>query len=195
MCPGADTLAVYIDGRATVAERAEIEAHAADCEDCRHTLSALARARSVDGDAPTLAAQSPGSATPGVDELAPGDPVARYIVQARLGAGGMGVVYAAHDPELGRAVALKLLAPGHGSSEARAQLEERLRREARALAQLAHPNVVAIHDVGRLGDRLFIAMELVEGQTLAAWCRAASRSPGEILEHFTAAGRGLAAAH
>src|SRR5262245_8267176 len=90
----------------------------------------------------TLAAPSQPPA-PTVEIPAPGRVVGRYVVLTLLGAGGMGAVYAAYDPELDRKVALKLLRPDAVSFDS-----ERLRREARALAKLAHPNVVSVFDVG-----------------------------------------------
>ena len=119
-----------------------------------------------------------------------GAQVGRYVVLAQLGQGGMGVVYAAYDPELGRKVALKLIA-----GEAAALAEDRLQREARAMAQLAHPNVVTVHDVGTLGRRLWIAMEFVDGTTLSEWTRERRRHWREVLAMFLAAGEGLVAAH
>ncbi len=113
----------------------------------------------------------------------------RYHVLARLGAGGMGVVLAAYDPDLDRKVALKLLRPdGPGRATGR------LLREAHALARLSHPNVVQIHDSGALGDQIFIAMEFVDGVDLRAWL-AEPRAVPELLRVFQDAGRGLAAAH
>ena len=106
----------------------------------------------------------------------------------------MGVVYAAYDPELDRKVAIKLLHTGVaelGSSLGR----DRLLREAQAMARLAHPNVVAVFDIGAIEDRVFIAMEYVEGGTLTDWLKQAPRSRAQILEMFIAAGHGLAAAH
>src|SRR5687768_11279431 len=94
--------------------------------------------------------------------LHPGATIGRYAVLRLLGAGGMGVVVEARDPELGRNVALKVLHDAMASARACA----RLRDEARALARLNHPNVVAIHDVGEDGGRLYIAMELIDGRTL-----------------------------
>ena len=77
--------------------------------------------------------------------LMPGAPVGRYMVLMRLGAGGMGVVYAAYDPELDRKVAIKLLRPGHGTVDSVREREHRvLKQEAQALAKLSHPNVIAI---------------------------------------------------
>src|SRR5262245_44777862 len=131
----------------------------------------------------------PGTA-PGAS-LARGTSVGRYLVLDLLGAGGMGEVYAAYDPELDRRVAVKLLRLDRGGADARL----RLLREAQAIARLAHENVVAVFDAGTFGDRAFLAMELVEGTTLRRWLAAERRARGEILDRFRAAGRGLAAAH
>ncbi len=124
--------------------------------------------------------------------LARGSQVGRYVVVDRLGAGGMGVVYKAVDPELERTIALKVMPVRPGADTAAAR--DRLLHEAQALARLAHPNVVAVHDVGTVGDDVFVAMELVEGQTLGEWCRDRPRL-AELLPVFVAAGRGIAAAH
>ncbi len=123
--------------------------------------------------------------------------VGRYIVVSRLGAGGMGVVYRAYDPELDRKVALKLLhaRPGGAGTEAGDEGRARLLREAQAMARLAHPNVIAVHDVGTFEGQVFVAMELVEGGTLGEWLKARPRAAAEVLEVFLQAGRGLAAAH
>ena len=98
--------------------------------------------------------------------------VGRYVIIDWLGEGGMGVVYKAYDPELERAVALKLLhTAGAPHSSSASGHRERLLREAKALARLSHPNVLAIFDVGTFGDDVFLATEFVEGPTLAAWLR------------------------
>jgi tetratricopeptide (TPR) repeat protein len=125
--------------------------------------------------------------------LAAGSSVGRYVVLASVGVGGMGVVYAAYDPELDRKVALKLLQlrPSRDESLGRA----RLLREAQALARLSHPNVVAVHDVGTFEGRVFVAMEFVSGKTLGRWLGARPRSRAEVLDVLAQAGRGLAAAH
>ena len=115
----------------------------------------------------------------------------RYLVLERLGAGGMGVVVAAYDPELDRKVAIKLIHAGREDEEART----RLLREAQAMARLAHPNVVAVHDVGVFAGQVFVAMEFVRGTTLGAWLQAGARGWSEVLAVFVSAGRGLAAAH
>ena len=118
--------------------------------------------------------------------------IGRYLVVDELGRGGMGVVYAAYDPELDRKVAIKLLLSDRRGADARA----RLLREAQAMARLSHAHVVHVHDVGttREGD-VFVAMEFIEGSTLGGWLRAAPRSVDEILSMFRDAGAGLAAAH
>jgi tetratricopeptide (TPR) repeat protein/predicted Ser/Thr protein kinase len=124
--------------------------------------------------------------------LALGAVVGRYLILDRLGSGGMGVVYAAYDPELDRKIALKILRPDStGGSGGRS----RLLREAQAMARLSHPNVVSVFDVGTFGDDVFIAMELVEGTTLKQWLNAQPRSTREVLAVFVQAGRGLEAAH
>src|SRR5262245_44887211 len=102
----------------------------------------------------------------------------------------MGVVYKAHDPDLGRLVALKLVHVG--STAARST---RLMREAQAIARVAHPNIVAIYDVGIVDEQVFIAMEYVEGPRLRDWMAAGPRSLREILHVFEQCARGLAAAH
>ncbi|HVH98140.1 MAG TPA: serine/threonine-protein kinase, partial [Enhygromyxa sp.] len=131
-----------------------------------------------------------GSRGRSADELRP-HTLGRYRIHDTLGRGGMGIVYAAFDPELERDVALKVLTPSHHGEVAHA----RLRREARTLAKLAHPNVVAVHDVGEEHGRLYVAMELIKGGTLAKWTRAEPRSWQAVLAMFVAAGRGLVAAH
>ena len=122
-----------------------------------------------------------------------GDTVSRYMVVDMVGAGGMGVVYAAYDPELDRKVALKLLRAD--ATRNRAQARRRFVREAKAMAQLAHPNVITVHDAGTADDEAFLTMEFVDGQTLAEWLEGGPRSPEEVVDVFLQAGRGLAAAH
>ncbi len=123
--------------------------------------------------------------------LGPGAVFGRYTILQRLGAGGMGVVYAAYDPDLDRKVALKLLQPSLRGGLS----QRRLLREAQAMARLAHPNVVTVHEVGQVEGRTFISMEFVEGQNLDRWLAEDDRSPDDVLRVFLAAGKGLAAAH
>jgi serine/threonine-protein kinase len=143
-----------------------------------------------------LLAESPGhpdnAPTPlPSSELVPG----RYKILDKLGVGGMGVVYLAEDPELGRKVAIKLVDPKASGTVSASEGRARLLREARALAQLSHPNVIAVYDVGTCADQVFIAMEYVEGSTLSQWLAEQRRTWQEVLSTFVQAGRGLAAAH
>jgi serine/threonine-protein kinase len=119
----------------------------------------------------------------------------RYKILDKLGVGGMGVVYLAEDPELGRKVAIKLVDPKASGTVSASEGRARLLREARALAQLSHPNVIAVHDVGTCADQVFVAMEYVEGGTLSRWLAERKRNWREVLSTFVQAGRGLAAAH
>ena len=113
----------------------------------------------------------------------------RYLVLGQLGRGGMGVVVEAHDEHLDRTVAIKVL-----HLEATRTQQTRLLREAQALARLSHPNVVQVYDIGTVGERTFIAMELVRGRTLSGW-RREPHPWRETVEVFLQAAHGLAAAH
>ncbi len=144
---------------------------------------------SVESVADTLAGHDTGDVAP---DIARGTLVGRFVVLEEAGKGGVGVVYAAYDAELDRRIALKLLRAAPGPRE-RHQLA--LLHEARSMAKLGHPNVVAVHDVGLDNGRVWVAMEFVEGQTLRRWVRDTPRSQREIVDVFVAAGRGLAAAH
>ncbi|HLT40517.1 MAG TPA: serine/threonine-protein kinase [Enhygromyxa sp.] len=125
-------------------------------------------------------------------EIQRGDLLGRYLVLDVIGRGGMGAVYAAYDPELDRKLAIKLiLAPRRGDHED----QQRLLREAQATAQLNHPNVITVHDVGTHQGRVFVAMEFVDGGTLREWIEAGPHPWRAVLERMIAAGRGLAAAH
>ena len=125
------------------------------------------------------------------DDMSPLLEIGRYRIERRIGAGGMGEVYQGIDTELDRKVAVKLVLPDLSSSRG----SQRLRREARALARLSHPNVVQVYEVGEYVGRTFLAMEYVEGGTLTQWLRAEPRRWTAVVERFVAAGRGLAAAH
>ncbi|HET6583683.1 MAG TPA: serine/threonine-protein kinase, partial [Nannocystaceae bacterium] len=130
----------------------------------------------------------------------------RYEILGRVGAGGGGVVLRAFDPRLQRDVAIKVV-HAHGGEPA----QVRLLREARALARISHPNVVALFDVGRVDTArdtelarfagtavdgsVYLVMEWLDGGDLAAWLAARPRPWPEIVRAFVAAGRGLEAAH
>ncbi len=150
---------------------------------------------SISLDGPTVAApsasgaQAPTLVDPRPRPDAPAA-IGRYRIEGRLGAGGMGVVYAGRDDLVDRRVALKLLHadahPGRG---------DRLLGEAQAMAKLSHPNVAQIYEAGVHDGQVYIAMELIRGATLRAWLDAAPRRWPAIVDLFVAAGRGLAAAH
>lgn len=157
------------------------------------TVVPAAATRGVDAD--TIVEGSGSSAEDdedGTGALTPGTRMGRYVVLEEIGSGGMGMVFSAYDPELNRKVALKLLRPRHRE---RKRNRSRLLKEAQALAKLAHPNVITVYDVGTYGERVFVAMELVEGTTLKGWLRDTKRKWDEVLKVFIPAGRGLAAAH
>ena len=118
-----------------------------------------------------------------------GTKVGRFVVEGQLGAGGMGVVYAAHDRELDRRIALKVL---KGAVDEEQRL--RLMREGQAMARVTHENVITVHEVGIEGSLVFLAQELLDGGTLREWLEG-KHTQDEILAKFVAAGRGLAAAH
>ena len=179
------------------AQRAAVDGHLDGCTACAEVVAELARA--YGSEMPSIPAMSEPRTHPsahGSDAAWTTTPgatyVGRYELGRQLGAGGMGVVYEARDPELHRRVAVKLL---HGGLRGdAATFRAHLLREARAMAQLAHPNVVMVHDVGQIGDRVFVAMELVEGATLREWL-ATRPSADAILDAFVQAGAGLLAAH
>src|SRR5690349_1656519 len=140
---------------------------------------------------------SDGSPPPdhGKATLARGASIGRYVVLGLVGRGGMGEVYAAYDPELDRKVAVKLLRVKPGAGVSLLEGRQRTLREAQAIARLSHPNVVVVYDVGPFEDKVFIAMEFVEGHTAGFWSQSQNRTWRDTLKVYVAAGRGLAAAH
>jgi tetratricopeptide (TPR) repeat protein/predicted Ser/Thr protein kinase len=199
-CPGEETILAFAEGRLPAETFARVQNHALRCRFCQDLVAVAvgtgAVMRSAAGSASVLV---PGTTDPAAlddfsgDALARGTTIGRYTILALVGRGGVGEVYAAYDPELDRKVALKLLRAGFGPDRATAQA--RLLREAKAIAKLSHPNVVAVYDAGTFLDRVFIAMEFVDGPTLKDWLSASPRSRAEILDAFVPAARGLSAAH
>ena len=190
-CIDEDTLCAFADGQLAGEEAARVEEHLADCPACGQLVAHVMASTGVRpiSDRPGSARSARPAGVANV--LAPGTQVARYVVEEPVGAGAMSTVYAAHDPELDRRVALKLLRPGPDGGD----LRSRLYREAKAMARLAHPNVITVYDVGVYGAQLFVAMELVRGSTLRGWLAATPRAWRDVVARFAQAGRGLACAH
>jgi tetratricopeptide (TPR) repeat protein/tRNA A-37 threonylcarbamoyl transferase component Bud32 len=184
-CPSDDELATLLAGRLSADESAPLHRHLRGCASCGRLLLELGAAAEVIPGGPS---DEPDAAR------VPGDRVGRFILERLVGVGGMGAVWAARDPQLGRAVAIKLVRPSSFRAGEAARQRERLLREAKVMAHLAHPNVVPVFEVGEAGEQIFVVMELVEGETLGKWL-AREHPRGEILRAFIAAGEGLAAAH
>jgi len=197
-----DRLLAFTLGQLEGDEARGIDRHVATCADCKRrqeALSSVAFSKTAVGSSkdgqPT---RGPGAGGGSVG-LERGAALGRYVVLEKLGAGGMGEVFAAYDPQLDRKVAIKLLRSGALSA---AEGKARLLREAQAMARLQHPNVIAVHDVGVFRapgadggrERVFVAMEFVDGETLADWLRQ-RHGWEETVRLFLQAGAGLAAAH
>lgn len=210
-CPGENTILAFARGDLTAATTRTVELHIDHCAACAELVADAARLRSgSDEHADRPNAGSEPSTDPGMlatnvltrgrigtsprhlEELRPGRCFGRYRIVDRLGAGGMGIVYRAHDPELDRAVALKLLRNAGGTDGSGGHA--RLLREAQLTAQLTHPNVVSVFEVGIEQGHVYLAMELVEGLDLRQWLEKPRPLPS-VLDVFRQAARGLAAAH
>lgn len=195
-CLDDNTIVEFIDGLLSPAEIAGVESHAARCDVCRRLLAELGRAPTEEqqlgrGYSATL----PAGGVAHID-LDAGQEIGRFVILSRIGKGGMGVVFSAYDPKLDRKVAIKLL---HSRQEDERQSAEdaqkRLMREAQAMAQLSHPNVIQVYDVGTYKSEVYIAMEFVDGETLSRWLLRWDRSWRDVLDKFVQAGRALADAH
>ncbi len=212
-CPEENVVVDFVRGEVDDELRVAIERHLDGCAACLQVVGELARIFQlpVDADAgtfgggETLVETSPMTGTAGktrkddvfVAGLHEGSKLGRYVVLSRVGAGGMGVVFAAYDPELDRKVAIKLMrsAPGGSGPKELADQRARLLREAQAMAKLSHANVITVHDVGTIDGQVFVAMEFIDGTTLSGWLRERPRTWREVMTVVLAAGRGLAAAH
>jgi serine/threonine protein kinase len=195
-CIDLSTLAAFAEGLVEPRRRGRIDEHLAECAECR-TIVARAVPAMPSAAEGSRVERPDGSAALGedTDALAPGTRVGRYVVERRIGRGGMGAVYAANDPDLNRRVAVKVLRAEMLSTEARQQMGTRLLREAQAMARLCHPDVIIVYDVGTFRDQLFVAMEYVDAGTLRQWRAAKHRTYAEMLAIYERAGSGLAAAH
>src|SRR5262245_7288594 len=145
------------------------------CATCRRAVAVLAETES--GEPPPTPPVKVGlsdSSDPAVPVLGgkparKGKQIDRYVVLDVLGAGSMGVVYTAFDPQLDRKIALKMLRGDSSDPELSAERRARMMREAQAMARVSHPNVVRVHDVGAYQDQIFLAMEFIQGQILTDW--------------------------
>ncbi|MGE5182246.1 MAG: protein kinase domain-containing protein, partial [Acidobacteriota bacterium] len=168
-CPSDEQLVRMVEGALADESLAHLEQHVAGCERCAALVGELGAVGR--GEQPRS--------------------VGRYQLDRRIAAGGMGEVWAAWDPQLERDVAIKLVKPERADDSTE---RERLLREARALAKLTHPNVLAVHDVGEQDGEVFLATELVPGDTLASR-GGASCDWRALARLYVQAARGLAAAH
>src|SRR5712664_3305812 len=133
-----------------------------------------------------------GYSSPASMAISPGTRLGPYEVEAPLGAGGMGEVYRARDTRLDRTVAIKVL-PQDGAD--RAGLRERFDREARAISNLNHPHICSLYDVGQEGSQVYLVMEYLEGETLAARLDRGALPIGELLRNAIQIADALSAAH
>jgi tetratricopeptide (TPR) repeat protein len=193
-CLSEDAVVGFLDGSLSREERERVERHVDTCVDCFGWMAAVVRtslltSRGVLAETVPLGNSPPPDGERDDEALAAGVTIGRYQIVERLGHGAMGIVYRAFDPILERDVAVKIMrgAPSSG-------LRMRALQEAQALAKLQHGNVIAVHDVGFFGERVFVAMELVEGETLTRWLQRPRRWQ-EVRDVFVDAARGLAAAH
>lgn len=198
-CISEDEAVALVQGVLAVADAERVRTHAEECTACRAVVAGLARMGTIRRDAvvdSTVAtvAES-GTRVPVVASL-PGEQVAgRYLLGEVIGAGAMGIVYSARDTTLSRMVALKRVRTASTARGAGADPHERLVHEARTMAQLSHPMIVAVFDAGVADGAAYVAMEHVDGDTLRSWLLTKKRGRREIAGAFAQAAHGLAAAH
>ena len=180
-CFDESVLVSFLAGRASEAERSAIYSHLDQCADCRQWSAEAARSTEGLSGEPRGESLRPAPAT-----------IDRFEIAEVIGAGGMGLVYRARDPHLGRWIALKVVRPTASSQKARAH---DVMQEARALAKVAHPNVTTIFEVGAFGEGIFLAMELVDGETLRERLALGPLSVIEARDVFIQVARALVAAH
>jgi WD40 repeat protein len=189
MCPDEDTILAFLERRLSGPGATTLEVHLDACPRCRRVVATLADELAGELDTPTPAEPR---AEASVGLLWPGDRVGDLEVEALIGRGGMGDVYAARDTTLGRRVALKLIneALAH-DAEARA----RILVEARAMARLGHPHIATLYSAGEHAGRPYLVLELLEGETLRQRLERGPLPLPELLEVGRAIAEALAAAH
>ncbi len=178
----------FVSGQLTPDARSQVDGHLDGCDDCRTLVADIARSAEDEHSEPGSTGKSANSVA-----LARGSMVGRYVLVDVLGQGAMGIVFTGYDPALHRKAAIKLLHVGASDESGHAQ--ERLLREAQAMARLSHPNVVTIYEVGQVDEAVYLAMELVLGDTLGVWLEAPERSLLQVQDAFGQAALGLQAAH
>lgn len=195
-CIDDNTVVELVEGKLSSERLALLEEHTAICGSCRLRLAVASASPSLVGGAPANPAGLP-EAPQGYPESVDGTSrsVDRFEVRHVLGSGGMGIVFAAYDPELQRNVALKLLRGIAVTTESTAEAQARLIAEARTMARLSHSNIVTVYESGTFRGEPYIVMELIHGVTLTSWLRRWARPWRSILEAFVQAGRALAHAH
>jgi serine/threonine protein kinase len=192
-CPDENQIAGYIRGGLDPPSHRSVGEHIDGCQSCTVLVAELGRVMSTPPPAGSELSLNPTSSIDSVRAALAR--AGRYQLEDVLGSGGWGTVYRARDPELGRAVAIKVVRPDLASDpDAAERLQRRLLREARAMAQVAHPNVVPIFEVQSVAEAVFLVMELVPGITLRAWLRE-GHPPRRVLRMFREVGEGLVAAH
>jgi tRNA A-37 threonylcarbamoyl transferase component Bud32 len=185
-CPDANQIGALVEGKLDPIVARSLTIHLDTCPDCQELVAfALRAAESISVAAHRIAPTLDGTAAA---EWRAGSRIDRYALVERIGAGATGVVYRAIDPKLERHVALKLV------RDETAESRTRLEYEAQLAARLQHPNVVTIYDTGAVGEVVFVSMEYVDGTTLAEWMRT-PHDVRAVLDVFSQAARGLAAAH
>lgn len=199
-CPDENEIVAFATGQVPAEALERIRSHIDRCEECSSLVAEAAEASPLEGvpfdsARTTPVADIPSALGSAPEAVARGAMLGRYIVIDLLAAGGLGQVFVAYDPQLDRRVALKLLRPSSSGDEPDAEAQRWLLREAQAMAKLSHPNVVPVHDVGMLGASVFVAMELIEGQTFTLWVRSATRTWQEVRDLLLDAAKGLMAAH
>lgn len=172
-CPSDEALAAALDTAADAAARAALLAHADGCEACAALVAAT-----MEVAVPAVAAT-----------------VGHFVLERHLGSGAMGDVFAAYDPRLQRRVALKLRRDAPATQSGALAGYALSQTEAAAMAQLAHPHVVTVHEVGVTAAHAFVVMELVAGETLGAWCAAQRPLMATRVRIALEVGEALSAAH
>jgi eukaryotic-like serine/threonine-protein kinase len=184
-CLDPNQAAEFAQGIGRPSPNEQVEAHLAECAHCRRLVAFVASSREC------TRAEMPPPAN--LDDLE--GRIGRYAVRSELGHGGASVVYRAHDPIRGRDVAIKLTRLSPIDDHRRQTMRDGLIREGQLLARIRHPNVVTLYGMGVYEDDVYLALELVGGGTMRAWCANPHRPVRDRIQALLGAGYGLAAAH